>query len=112
MVGFAIDRKFVMSLLFTLLVLGFLLHFCGNSFASGGEELPWDQGLDKLVKALSGKTALLVTCIGLFVLAGMAIFGGDLGVVGKGLMMVILAGSILGGLMQVAKFFIGTGAVL
>lgn len=109
MMGLVIDKKLVKTVLLTVLVFGLLLFLNNICFASDGADLPWNKGLETLVKAFSGKTALFVACIGLFVLAGMAIFGGDLGVVGKGLMMVVIAGSILGGLIFVAETFIDTG---
>lgn len=118
--GRKIDKKLVMKVLTAVMVLAVMLSFCGTCFASNangggdgkGSAVPWDTALTKLVDAFSGKTAMLITAIGLFVLAGMAIFGGDLGVVGKGLMMVIISGSLLTGLMKVMDFFFGKGCCL
>lgn len=106
---FTINRSFVTKVLLITLVLGLLLFLNGTSFAQGDADLPWNSNLDKLIKAFSGRTAVLISAVGLFVLAGMAIFGGDLGVVGKGLMMVIIAGSIMTGLIKIAETFVGKG---
>lgn len=81
-------------------------------YASDGGDLPWNTGLDKLTKALSGKTALFVSMVGIFFAGGMLIFGGDLGNFGKSIMMVVLVGCILGGLGAVANAFIATGAMI
>lgn len=104
------NRQKIFMVVLTVLIFAVMLVLCNAGYAGeGGTDAPWNDGLTKLVNAFSGKTALLITCIGLFVLAGMAIFGGDLGVVGKGLMMVVIAGSLLTGLMTIVKFFFGEG---
>ena len=71
-------------------------------------DLPWNTALDKLVNAFSGKTALLVSMIGIFFAGGMLIFGGDLGNFGKMVMMIVLVGSMMGALSTVASTFITT----
>lgn len=108
-----IDRAFITR---TCLVFScVLLVLCVMevaAFASDGADLPWNTGLDKLTKALSGKTALFISMIGIFFAGGMLIFGGDLGNFGKSIMMVVLVGCVLGGLTAVTNAFITTGAVL
>ena len=75
-------------------------------------DLPWNTALDKLVNAFSGRTALLVSMIGIFFAGGMLIFGGDLGNFGKMVMMIVLVGSMMGALSTVASTFITTEGCL
>ena len=75
-------------------------------------DLPWNTALDKLVNAFSGRTALLVSMIGIFFAGGMLIFGGDLGNFGKMVMMIVLVGSMMGALSTVASTFISTEGCL
>lgn len=108
-----INKQKIFTVVLTVLIFGLMLILCDACYATtDGGDAPWNVGLTKLVGAFSGRTAILITCIGLFVLAGMAIFGGDLGVVGKGLMMVVIAGSLLTGLISVAEFFFGKGFLI
>ena len=69
-------------------------------------DLPWNSALEKLVNAFSGKTALLISMVGIFFAGGMLIFGGDLGNFGKMIMMVVLVGSMMGALSSIASKFI------
>ena len=71
-----------------------------------GDTLAWNAGVYRLVNVLSGRTALLVSMIGLFFAGGMLIFGGDLGGFGRMIMMVVLVGSLLGALSSLASRFI------
>ena len=50
---------------------------------ASNNDLPWNTALERLVNAFSGRTALLVSMIGIFFAGGMLIFGGDLGNFGK-----------------------------
>ena len=76
-------------------------------------DLPWNTALDKLINAFSGRTALLVSMVGIFFAGGMLIFGGDLGNFGKMVMMVVLVGSMMGALSSIAsKFITAEGALL
>ena len=76
-------------------------------------DLPWNTALEKLINALSGKTALFISMVGIFFAGGMLIFGGDLGNFGKMVMMVVLVGSMMGALSNIASKFITTeGALL
>ena len=69
-------------------------------------DLPWNTALEKLVNDFSGKTALLISMVGIFFAGGMLIFGGDLGNFGKMVMMVVLVGSMMGALSSLASKFI------
>ena len=75
-------------------------------------DLPWNTALDKLINAFSGRTALLVSMVGIFFAGGMLIFGGDLGNFGKMVMMIVLVGSMMGALSTVASTFITTEGCL
>lgn len=91
-----------------------LAMLCSPLAALASEnDLPWNSALEKLVNAFSGKTALLVSMVGIFFAGGMLIFGGDLGNFGKMVMMVVLVGSMMGALSSIASKFISTeGALL
>lgn len=92
----------------------FLLALLCTPLAAMANEsnLPWDTALEKLVNAFSGKTALLVSMVGIFFAGGMLIFGGDLGNFGKMVMMVVLVGSMMGALSSIASKFITTEGCL
>ncbi len=76
------------------------------------DDVAWNTGLEKLINALSGKTALLISMIGLFFAGGMLIFGGQLSSFGRSVMMVVLVGSMLGALTNVVKAFISSEGFL
>ena len=87
--------------------------FCSPIAALASQnDLPWNTALDKLVNAFSGRTALLVSMVGIFFAGGMLIFGGDLGNFGKMVMMIVLVGSMMGALSTVASTFITTEGCL
>ena len=91
----------------------FVAIFCSPVAALASQnDLPWNTALDKLVNAFSGRTALLVSMIGIFFAGGMLIFGGDLGNFGKMIMMIVLVGSMMGALSTVASTFISTEGCL
>ena len=81
------------------------------AFASNND-LPWNTALERLVNAFSGRTALLVSMVGIFFAGGMLIFGGDLGNFGKMVMMIVLVGSMMGALSTIASNFISTEGCL
>ena len=98
-----------------ILVVGILLCLLpmGAGIAYAGETMPWDTGLRTLTNALSGTTAMYVTMMGLFFIGAMLMFGGDLGNFGKSLMMVVIVGTLLGGIGQVAGLLgFSSGALL
>ncbi len=70
------------------------------------DTVAWNTAIEKLIDVLSGKTALLISMVGLFFAGGMLIFGGDLGNFGKMVMMVVLVGSMMGALSSLASKFI------
>jgi len=88
------------------------LFCCPMTALASQNDLPWNTALDKLVNAFSGRTALLVSMIGIFFAGGMLIFGGDLGNFGKMVMMIVLVGSMMGALSTVASTFITTEGCL
>ncbi|MBR2209485.1 MAG: TrbC/VirB2 family protein [Synergistaceae bacterium] len=96
-----------------LAIVAILALFCYPIAALASQnDLPWNTALDKLVNAFSGRTALLVSMIGIFFAGGMLIFGGDLGNFGKMVMMIVLVGSMMGALSTVASTFITTEGCL
>ena len=99
------------TVIFTVVILVALLCTPITALASQND-LPWNTALDKLVNAFSGRTALLVSMIGIFFAGGMLIFGGDLGNFGKMVIMIVLVGSMMGALSTVASTFITTEGCL
>ena len=95
----------------TVIVLVAMLASPMSAFASNND-LPWNTALERLVNAFSGRTALLVSMIGIFFAGGMLIFGGDLGNFGKMVMMIVLVGSMMGALSTIASNFITTEGCL
>ena len=79
---------------------------------ASNNDLPWNTALERLVNAFSGRTALLVSMIGIFFAGGMLIFGGDLGNFGKMVMMIVLVGSMMGALSTIASNSISTEGCL
>ena len=97
-----------------ILAIVVLIAICCSPVAAlaNQNDLPWNTALDKLVNAFSGKTALLVSMVGIFVAGGMLIFGGDLGTFGRMIMMIVLVGSMMGALSNIASTFIVTEGCL
>ena len=83
-----------------------------GAMANDGGNLQWNTGLEKLINAFSGKTALLISAFGLFFACSMLMFGGDLGTFGQRMMMVVLVGSVLGGAVSLATNFVSTEGCL
>lgn len=102
------NKKKTLMILFLVMA---VMAVCSVAFASN-VDVPWNAPLERLVNALSSKTALLISCIGLFFAGGMLIFGGDLGTFGKSIFMVVLISSILGALMNVMSVFMTTQGAL
>ncbi|MBR1672507.1 MAG: TrbC/VirB2 family protein [Fretibacterium sp.] len=95
------DRR---TAIFTMVFLLALLCVPMTALAKT-DDVAWNTGMEKLIDALSGKTALLVSMVGLFFAGGMLIFGGQLSGFGRSVMMVVLVGSMLGALASVTKMF-------
>ena len=96
-----------------LAVIVLVVMLCSPVAAMASQnDLPWNTALDKLINAFSGRTALLVSMVGIFFAGGMLIFGGDLGNFGKMVMMIVLVGSMMGALSTVASTFITTEGCL
>ncbi len=82
------------------------------AYASVSVSVPWNSSLSTLISALSGRTALYISMVGLFFAGGILIFGGDLGNFGRMVMMVVLVGSTLTGLVSLIETFLSSGALL
>ena len=99
------------TVIIAVVVIAALFCFPVAALASNND-LPWNTALEKLVNAFSGRTALLVSMVGIFFAGGMLIFGGDLGNFGKMVMMIVLVGSMMGALSTIASNFITTEGCL
>ena len=100
------------KVIFMAVLVAALLCLPVSAFATDDENFAWNKGLKVLIDMLSGRTALLVSMVGIFFAGGMLIFGGDLGGFGRTVMMVVLVGSMLGALSNVASKFITTEGCL
>ena len=76
------------------------------------DSVAWNTAIEKLIDVLSGKTALLISMVGLFFAGGMLIFGGQLSSFGRSVMMVVLVGSMLGALTSIVMMFISSEGCL
>ena len=68
--------------------------------------VPWENALSRLIQALTGKTALYISMIGLFFAGGILIFGGEIGSFTRMVMMVVLVGSMLTGVANLIMKFV------
>ena len=98
--------------LFVFTLAGLVLTSAPAYAGSTSVDVPWNSSLSTLINALSGRTALYISMVGLFFAGGILIFGGDLGNFGRMVMMVVLVGSTLTGLVSLIGTFLGSGALL
>jgi type IV secretory pathway VirB2 component (pilin) len=71
--------------------------FChvGQVYAGTGPDMPWDSGLDKIVKNLTGKTALAIGVLAMFAAAAALVFGGEMSEFTRRLILMILAVAVM-----------------
>ena len=105
-------RRFVIAAFVFVLALSCISAFASTSVTINQDSVPWNSALGGLISALSGRTALYISMVGLFFAGGILIFGGDLGTFGRMVMMVILVGSTLTGLNAFITTFLSEGALL
>ena len=80
-----------MKLHSVLLILGLFSIATNIAFAGVGPSMPWDSGLDTLVKNLTGKTALAVGVLALFLAGAGLVFGGEMTEFVRKMLMLIMA---------------------
>ena len=87
--------------------------FVGNAFAGTGPSMPWDDGLDKLVKNLTGKTALAIGVLAMFAAAAALVFGGEMSEFTRRIILMILAVALMVSGASLLNIFFGiTGALV
>lgn len=82
---------------FSNLLIIFLLSFVfiKAAFAGTGPAMPWDSSLDKLVKNLTGKTALSIGILSMFSSAAALVFGGEVSEFTRRVLMLVLVISLM-----------------
>ena len=80
--------------LFVALVFITLLYV-GSALAGTGPDMPWDSGLDKIVKNLTGKTALAIGVLAMFAAAAALVFGGEMSEFVRRIILMILAVALM-----------------
>ena len=90
-----------------------MLIIASNSIAGTGPSMPWDDGLDKLVKNLTGKTALAIGVLAMFAAAAALVFGGEMSEFTRRIILMILAVALMvSGASLLNIFFDITGALV
>ena len=90
-----------------------VLMIAGNAFAGTGPDMPWDSGLDKLVKNLTGKTALAIGVLAMFAAAAALVFGGEMSEFTRRIILMILAVALMVSGASLLNIFFGiSGALL
>lgn len=78
------NHKFISSIMLVfVLALTALSVFAASDAAyaennTGGSAMPWESGLDKIRKSLSGPVAMAISVIAIVAAGAMLIFGGDI----------------------------------
>ncbi len=72
-----------------------LAFWAGNAVAGTGPDMPWDSGLDKIVKNLTGKTALAIGVLAMFAAAAALVFGGEMSEFVRRIILMILAVALM-----------------
>ncbi|MFU8797338.1 MAG: conjugal transfer system pilin TrbC [Gammaproteobacteria bacterium] len=96
--------------LFSLMAI--LLMIPEHAFATPttGGDLPYEKGLGKLQKSMTGPVAFTLSILGIVVAGGTLIFGGDLSGFFRTLFFIVLVMSFLVGAQNLMQTFFGQGA--
>lgn len=86
--------------------------YIGNAFAGTGPDMPWDSGLDKLVKNLTGKTALAIGVLAMFAAAAALVFGGEMSEFTRRIILMILAVAVMVSGASLLNIFFGISGAL
>lgn len=89
------DKNYVRAIINVALILGLGLLAAKSAFAGTGPAMPWDSGLDKVVKNLTGKTALAIGVLAMFASAAGLVFGGEMSEFTRRMMLLVLVISLL-----------------
>ncbi len=84
-----------MALYFLSLVLITCIILIQPAFAGTGPSMPWDNGLDKLVKNLTGKTALAIGVLAMFSAASALVFGGEMSEFTRRMLLLVLLVAVM-----------------
>lgn len=84
-----------------------------SAFAGTGPKMPWDSGLSKLVKNLTGKTALAIGVLAMFSAAATLVFSGEMSEFTRRIILMILAVALMVSGTSLLNIFFGvTGALM
>lgn len=78
--------------------------------AGGAVGLPWEGGLTSLVNSFTGPVAYAVSVLGIIIAIGILIFGNDLNALGRTIVFLILAASVIVTAANTLAIFTGVGA--
>lgn len=96
-----------------MLALLLLLAMPGVALASGAADLPYEDGLKKLMESLSGPVAVSISIIGIVAAGAMLIFGGDMtGFMRSIAFLVLVIGITVGATNILTRFFAKTASVI
>ena len=94
------------------LMAGLALLACKSAMAGTGPDMPWDSGLDKLVKNLTGKTALAIGVLAMFAAAAALAFGGEMSEFTRRIILMILAVALMVSGASLLNIFFGISGAL
>jgi type IV secretion system protein TrbC len=84
----------------------------GHAWAGTGPKMPWDSGLSKLVKNLTGKTALAIGVLAMFSAAAALVFGGEISEFTRRIILMILAVALMVSGTSLLNIFFGVSGAL
>ncbi len=86
-------NKIALYFLSLLFIIGII--FFQPALAGIGPSMPWDNGLDKLVKNLTGKTALAIGVLAMFSAASALVFGGEMSEFTRRMLLLVLLVAVM-----------------
>lgn len=102
-----------MALTMCLLLLLFAVPGVALAGGTGAADLPYEKGLDKLMKSITGPVAFGISVIGVVSAGAMLIFGGDMSGFMRSIVFVVLViGLIVSAVGVLEKLFTITSAVV
>lgn len=109
------DCKRLENLFFFFLVA--LLMFCimsepAHATSWSGQDMPYEAGLQKLYKSVTGPVAFALSLIGIVAAGAALIFGGDMNGFLRSLVFLVLVIAIIVGASNFMKVFTGDGATI
>ena len=95
-----------------LIVIGMLCPQYAHAATTGGQGLPWEQGVSMIANSLTGPIAYSLVLIGAVCSIWSIFHGGEITGFAKSMILVALAGAALILVKQVIQQLVGTGALI